>query len=492
MKFYMIIFVQILLSACASEKQKKTSINDFVNIDIILNSYNQSISKKEYLVEGIYGDTCTGHKVGEKWIAYSEKKSTIHSLKMRKNNFDCTLEIKKIVMLVNGKKNEYELNDFSNKAELSFRFFPSEFIKFSKLNRNERNFDANIYIKYFLNLNDLNSMVLKVIVSNIKNYDHLVSDTLLNYKKINFTRNPTVVNGLKSTFVYRIYSFGKSIYLATNTREKRDRLGGLFHSNDFPNKPFKNLSTIRNHDVRIMAISGEYILLVCKGKNGGVFYSKDRENFERTTDPLLDREDIHNIVADGNTIYIATENDGLYYTTEGIRGKFKKIISLNERYIKGLHISQGKIFATGEKNLYYSNDFTSGVFIKNNFEFNDKYLNEIAVIDNNIFVGGENGLYISTNGPDKEFLDVQNMVGNGKQIYGLFVYEKNLYAAVLCSFCSDDNNLKKQIDGLYYAKQEDQFKFKKIMSITNLMGISVSGGKVFLGTSYGLQYLTAE
>lgn len=330
------------------------------------------------------------------------------------------------------------------------------------------------------------------------------------------------INSLKWKYIYRIFHFNSTIFALYYD----DHNKALYYSNNGPNGDFKIATGIpAGVEIRGMARSGNNLYAIAFNNSdnyilGGLYVSKMINNeyhFELVKE-MSHIKDYYGISSNGNLIYVATKENGLYYFEDGkhdqIRGVTKFINKntnkkTNEKRFNDVFVFDNMIFAIKDKNIFYSNGLNKDEFEVINTKLMDideiTYIKSIAILNDKIFLGTNNGLFISgENAKNKsnilnllksDFLLYNYTENNAKvnfrknDIYDLKTYGNSIYIAAIC-FVGECGRKS----GIYYINLSTSKDFKQIFVDKNLKeknyyGITINGGSIYATTANGFRYL---
>ena len=332
-------------------------------------------------------------------------------------------------------------------------------------------------------------------LSSLKNSKQKISITPLIEDKMENS------SSLYGKYIYRLYQFNNTIFVADNSREYK----GLFYSKNGLNGDFLQAEGIDNNtEIRGVEAVGETIYAIAYngdyGENaiGGLFYSKyenGKYNFKRVME--LGAKDVQSISSNGNVLYVATKENGLYYFVNGNHKNLKKVHFQNWNYkakqsFSDVFVFENKVFATIGNLIYYSANAQNGIF--NKYELNigskDNYITNITMFKDKIYIGSKKGLYVSETGMFEKLHKINELENN--EIYDMKSIGSSIYIASPCS--SDNENGKEtttncEKSGIYYANLSISEEFKKISSVKNTIGVFVNGGTIYITTISGVHYL---
>jgi len=110
----------------------------------------------------------------------------------------------------------------------------------------------------------------------------------------------------------------------------------------------------------------------------------------------LDSTNVNCITLSGNNIYIGTDGNGVYYSSNDGNNWFSASTGLANLYIKALAINGNNIFAGTNTGVYLSSNYgNSWNAVNTGLTYTN--INTLAIIGNNIFAGTNIGVFLSTN-----------------------------------------------------------------------------------------------
>ncbi|WP_186647625.1 WD40/YVTN/BNR-like repeat-containing protein [Fluviispira vulneris] len=496
-----VLFFCFLLNSCKQDNfQTESTVDSHLNVGLSIQTQSKEIPKNNIILEGFYGEGCNEHLIGKEWKLFGSDQIHEKTLALSTNDVNCKIYLRRLKLIINNIITKYNVMNNGKKRYLLSDKFSKKFLEFTKVSNSQGDFDDKIFAKVMLNKGDsLISPTVYLQLRRVNEFDYSIQGKNI---EIDYSREFTIKE-LAHEAIYRVYPYGNGIFAVgyknvdiPNSQIKTQ--GGLFYTSDFLKNNFKKIESIRSEDVRNMAFDNGYIYAANYGGNGGLYYTTydDILNFKIVRDPMIINKKIIRVAASGRNIYVLTNDNSLFFTTEGVNGTFKKVHLMPGMQINSLLISENKVIIASEKNIFYTNDLTSGIFYKNKFELEDEYISEIAVNKNIVILGGKDGIYISKDGVGGKFYPQQELRDN--EIYNLFIQENYIYASVLCKTCGYNlkNNLKSEknknidhTDGIYLADlHENPIIFRKVVPIPFPMSFTLFKDKALISSPSGLSY----
>ncbi len=499
--YVVILLFCFFLNSCKLNKlHSELSNGELSLVGLSFQAQIRNIAKNNFVLEGFYGDGCKKSARGQVWKLFGGNQIHEHSLSLNSGDTNCNIFLTKLYVILNNVNNEYNIINNGENKYLLTEYYSNKFLEIKKLRNSQGNLDDKIYIRVKIKKGDLFlPPTIHLQLGRMKEFDYSIQGKNI---KIDYSiKYP--IKELAHEAIYRVYPFENGVYAVgykTTYDYQTKSQGGLFYTNDFLISDFKKVESIKSYDVRYMVFDSEFIYAASyrdEGGGGGLYYASydDNLNFKMVQDPLILNKKITRVAVSGKNIYVVTNENSFYFTTEGVNGVFREIVIPNI-HINSLHISENNVIITTEKNVYYTNDLTSGKFYKNNYELQDNYVSEIAVAKNIIILGGKNGIYISKEGLEGEFIPQQEL--QGSEIYNLFLQGNYIYASILCKNCGYNlrNNLisekNKNIvhsDGIYQADiNESPIVFRNTAHLSLPMSFSMFKDKALVSNPSGLFY----